>query len=132
MQGSKVVRDYSVTAINEMLEQHRADADWPAPWWADPNEFTVDFADEELYEVSIIFEGVLDEDFEIATNAPELVCLALYNSCVTEYTADPDSELGFTVELQHPGRGEIGDTPEYRMRFSGGTPKILTEYTNPN
>lgn len=67
------------------------------------------------YELFVIFDGGADEDFLFRTETPEIFGRLVADDVQREYEADPDTELGWSVEVYQYPRHE-GDSPLYTYR----------------
>lgn len=84
---------------NERIGRGVADEYHLHLWWHDERA-SHEHAPELRFDVSVIFDGALDEEFTLCTNSADEVLKAIADDCLKCYRdGDQSHEAGFTVEL---------------------------------
>lgn len=88
-------------AANERIASSLTDdeVEYNRLWWHDERA-SHGHAPELRFDVSVIFDGALDEEFTLCTNSADEVLKAIADDCLKCYRdGDQSHEAGFTVEL---------------------------------
>lgn len=105
---------------NTRIERGLSDDQVIRLWWHDERA-SHQHAPEFRFDVSIIFDGALDEEFTLCTNSADEVLAAIADDCLKCYRdGDQSREAGFTVELHQAGTNGVYCDPYLQARYQHG------------